>query len=76
MDLLLDKNEIVAIFNDITRELYNIQKEKYKHKRLFDLGVYCCSEEEVEHFISIFRKLLDIEGSMDFESFNDIFNRE
>jgi len=72
----LDKNEIVAIFNEITKELYNIQKEKYKQKRLFNLDVYCCSEEEVEHFISIFRRLLDIEGNMDFKTFNSIFKRE
>lgn len=74
--MYLDKSEITAIFNDIAREFYNTQKEKYKQKQLFDLDVYCCSEEEVENFFSIFRKLLDMEDTMDFMTFNKIINGE
>ena len=74
--MYLDKSEIAAIFNDIARKIYNTQKEKYKQKRLFGLDVYCCSGEEVENFISIFRKLIDMEDNMDFKTFNDIFKHE
>ena len=72
----MDKREIAAIFNDIAREFYNTQKEKYRRKRSYDLEIYCCSEEEVENFISIFKKLLDMEDNMDFMTFNKIFNGE
>lgn len=72
----MDKSEIAAIFNDIAREFYSTQKEKYKQKRLFDLDIYCCSEEEVENFISIFKKLLEMEDNINSKTFNDIFNGE
>ena len=72
----MEQKDIVAIFNEMLTKVYNEQEEKYKRKRKYDIGHYCCTEEEKDQFSVIFEELLKMRETLDYDSFINLISRE
>ena len=68
----MDNEKIYPIFNDNARILFSKQEEMFKRKRKYK-EQYCCSEQEVESFLSIFKSVLENKETMDIDKFKTLF---
>lgn len=63
--------EINLIFKEKTKEVFNKQEDKYSRRRKY-VGLYCCSEDEVERLENIFQQLLENKKEVDYEYFQKL----
>ena len=72
----MEHKDVIAIFNEKLTKVYNEQEEKYRRKRKYKLEHYCCTEEEKDQLSLVFKALLEMRETLDYDAFNNLISRE
>lgn len=72
----MEENDVVTIFKQMARRVFNMQEEMYKRKRKYTMDQYCCSESEVEQMVSNFSTLMTEKDQVNYNFFLDLSTSE